>query len=59
MVALQKEQAEIYKKYNMEPEMVTSMNIEVGVTDQQVSALKEALRKAKAQYVNYSTTPKV
>ena len=58
IVTIQKEQAEIYKMYNMEPELVTSVKIEIGVTDAQVYALKEALRRSKALHVNYSTESK-
>ena len=55
IIESKKERTEMYKKWNMDPELVTSVKIEVGVTDTQVNALKEALRRAKAMHVNYST----
>jgi biopolymer transport protein ExbD len=54
IVALRKEQEQVYKKYNMEPGMITSIKIGNGVTQEQINAFKEALRRAKAMQVNYS-----
>ncbi len=54
IIDFQKERTEMYKKWDINPELVTSMKIEAGVSDEQVSAIKEALRKAKVQNLNLS-----
>ena len=43
---------------NKKHDLIVNVNVESGATDKQISSLKEVLRKANIQYVNYSSDTK-
>jgi hypothetical protein len=55
LIKKRSDQEKTFKKDNGKYDLVANVDVEVGASEKQISSLKEVLRKAEIQYVNYSS----